>query len=198
MLRAALLLAVFATACAFRVASARSAAADEPPAPAQKPAETAASTLVPLFDCYRTNSAWGYTLSGRLIDVDGRLWTYGRRGKAWLPQAMEDAGVRFYPAADLLEKYTDAQQSGSVDAATLAEKSKLIADAAAGQMVPEDSGVRDAGYSGCHAYVRNAAHRGYRDVDLGSDGGVNDTRVKNDSEAAQQLLAWLRSIKVAL
>ena len=153
--------------------------------------------FVPVFDCYRSNSAWGYTLSGRVIDSDGRLWSYGHRGKAWLPQVLEEGDARYYSEADLSEKYTEARQSGTVDSATLADKAKLIEVAALGPMNIEDGGARDAGYSGCHAYVRDAPHRRYRDIDLGSDAGVNDARVKNENEAAQQLLAWLRSVDVA-
>ena len=194
----ALLIAAAVTASVLPVAPARSAAADEPAIPTQSPAQPAASALIPLFDCYRSNSAWGFTLTGQVVDVDGRIWTYRSQGKSWLPNVVQDGGARFYDEADLHAKYTDAKPLNTVDAATLAEKAKLLEAAAAGSMTIADGGARDAGYSGCHAYVRDAAHRRYRDVDLGSDGGVNDTRVKNESEAAQQLLAWLQSIKVAL
>ena len=188
--------AIFLLATLIVVAQSRSSAADDQVPPAQAaPASTA--PLDPLFDCYRSNSAWGYTLSGRVVDVDGRIWRYGSRGKAWLPQVLQEGSARFYKEADLREKYTDAQQSGAIDAAKLTEKVKLIEASAVGPMTVQEGGARDAGYSGCHAYVRDAAHQRYRDFDLGSDAGVNDLPVKNESAAAQQLLAWLRSVNVA-
>jgi hypothetical protein len=161
------------------------------PLPAQ------AQVGVPLFDCYAMNSAWGFTLSGKLIDADGTIYSYGRRGEAWLARPAAEQGASYYTEAALREKFTDARRSGSVDAAVLAEKSKLIEAAGAGKLSIADGGARDAGSSGCHAYVRDTSARRYRDIDLGSDAGVSDQRSVNDAPAAEQLLTWLRSIGVA-
>jgi hypothetical protein len=73
----------------------------------------------------------------------------------------------------------------------------LIDAAGAGKLAVADSGARDAGSSSCHAYVHDAARKRYRDIELGSDGGVSDMRTTNDAPAAQQLLKWLRSVGVA-
>jgi hypothetical protein len=161
--------------------------------------ETAAVTqmLVPVFDCFAMNSAWGFTLSGKLIDADGNVFSYGRRGKAWLATPVVEQGAKYYAEADLRDKFSDARRTGQIDAATLATNSALIEAAGAGTLTIADGSARDAGSSGCHAYVRDAAHKRYRDIDLGSDGGVNDVRTTNAAPEAQQLLKWLRSAGVA-
>ncbi|HZX90266.1 MAG TPA: hypothetical protein VFE67_06460, partial [Rudaea sp.] len=82
-------------------------------------------------------------------------------------------------------------------AAALAENKALIDAAGSGKLTIADGGARDAGSSGCHAYVHDAAHKRYRDIELGSDGGVSDMRTTNDAPEAQQLLKWLRSVGVA-
>ena len=174
-------------------ASAAAASAADPGSPAPAPEQT----IVPLFDCYRTNSAWGFALSGKVIDSDGNIYSYGRRGKAWLATPVKEQGGSYYADAELQEKFTGARRAESVDASALAEKTALIEAAGLGKLTIADGGARDAGYSGCHAYVRDAARRRYRDVDLGSDGGVNDMRTTNDAAAAHALLRWLRSIGVA-
>jgi len=83
-------------------------------------------------------------------------------------------------------------------ARTSALEMTLAAQAASGAITTVDTGTRDAGSSSCHAYLADAAGTRYRDVELGSDGGVADTRVVNAAPEAQQLLDWLRAIGVAL
>jgi len=162
-------------------------------------AETAApaQALVPVFDCFAMNSAWGFTLSGKLIDTDGKVFSYGRRGKAWLVMPVTEGSTKYYSDADLQDKFGDARRTGQVEAAALAENKALIDAAGAGKLAVADGGARDAGSSGCHAYVHDAAHKRYRDIELGSDGGVSDMRTTNDAPEAQQLLKWLRSVGVA-
>jgi len=157
----------------------------------------AAQTLVPLFDCFAMNSAWGFTLSGKLIDAGGNVFSYGRRGKAWLAMPVMEGSAKYYSEADLQDKSSDARRTGQIDAATLAANTALIDAAGAGKLAVADGGARDAGSSGCHAYVHDAARKRYRDIELGSDGGVSDTRITNDAPAAQQLLKWLSSVGVA-
>ncbi|HSE12539.1 MAG TPA: hypothetical protein VLB69_07885 [Rudaea sp.] len=156
-----------------------------------------AQRIVPVFDCYRTNSAWGFTLSGKVIDADGNIYSYGRRGKGWLATPVKEQDATYYSEADLLDKFAGARRSGSVDAAALVENTQLIEAARSGKLSIVDGGARDAGYSGCHAYVRDASHARYRDVDLGSDGGVTDMHTTSDAPAATQLLHWLQSVGVA-
>jgi len=178
-----------ALSAAFAAAASAQAADAEPPAATQP--------LVPVFDCFAMNSAWGFTLSGKVIDAGGNVFSYGRRGKAWLVVPVAEGSAKYYSEADLQEKFSDARRTSQTDAAALADNTALIDAAGAGKLAIADGGARDAGSSGCHAYVHDAAHKRYRDIDLGSDGGVNDLRTTNDAPEAQQLLKWLRSVGVA-
>jgi hypothetical protein len=177
---------VFAT-----IAAAASAPASDGDKAASAPAP------VPVFDCFAMNSAWGFTLSGKFIDTEGNIFSYGRRGKAWLATPVAEQDAKYYAEADLQEKFDDARRTGQVDAAALASNSALIDAAGAGKLTITDGGARDAGSSGCHAYVHDAARKRYRDIELGTDGGVSDMRTTNDAPEAQQLLKWLRSVSVA-
>jgi hypothetical protein len=150
-----------------------------------------------VFDCFAMNSAWGFTLSGKLIDVDGKVFSYGRHGKAWLAIPVMEGSAKYYSDADLQDKFSDARRTGQIDAAALAANTALIGAAGAGKLAIADGGARDAGSSGCHAYVPDAARKRYRDIELGTDGGVSDMRTTNDAPEAQQLLKWLRSVGVA-
>ncbi len=160
-------------------------------------ATSAAAAIDPVFDCFHTNSAWGFTLSGKVIDHDGIIYTYGQRGKAWLQALTKDNAAKWLKATELQSKFVDAQRVGSVDAKTLEEKSALIVKAAQGKVAQADTGVRDAGTSSCHAYIRNESQGRYRDIELGSDAGVSDARISNDSPASAELLEWLKSVSVA-
>jgi hypothetical protein len=162
-------------------------------------AETAATAqaVAPVFDCFAMNSAWGFTLSGKLIDTDGNVFSYGRRGKAWLAMPVTEGSAKYYAEADLQDKFSDTRRTGNIDAAALADNTALIDAAGAGKLAVADGGARDAGTSGCHAYVHDAARKRYRDIELGTDGGVSDMRTTNDAPEAQQLLKWLRSVGVA-
>lgn len=182
----AILLAAMATAMNGRAAEPTSA----------EPASQAAP-LDPVFDCFHANSAWGFSLAGKVIDSSGKIWSYGRRGQAWLPTVLKDRDAVYLTAADLQAKFAQSKQVGSVDAKALAENSALIAKAAQGTLARTDTGTRDAGSSTCHAYIRDEAHQRYRDVELGSDGGVSDTRDTNSAAEAQALLTWLKSVGVA-
>jgi hypothetical protein len=172
--------------------------AAEPVAPAT-PANMApaAVTLDPVFDCYHANSAWGYTLAGKVIDAEGKILSYGKHGKAWLPALVKDGDAVYLTAADLRAKFADAKDAGNVDAKALADNSALIAKAAEGKLTRTDTGTRDAGSSTCHAYIHDEAQRRYRDIELGSDGGVSDMHVANSAAEAQALLNWLKSVGVA-
>jgi hypothetical protein len=178
-----------ALAAAFAAAGSAQAIDAEKPASAQAP--------VPVFDCFATNSAWGFMLSGKFIDADGNIFSYGHRGKAWLVTPVTEQGAKYYAEADLQDKFGDARRTGNVDAAALADNTTLIDAAGNGKLTIADGGARDAGSSSCHAYVHDAARKRYRDIELGSDGGVSDTRMTNDAPEAQQLLKWLRSVGVA-
>jgi len=155
-----------------------------------------AAPIDPVFDCYAANSAWGLSYSGKVVDRSGRIWTYRARGKT-LPAAAGDNGRSHFKASELAAKFAGATAAGRVDAKILAEHSALIDKAAAGKVTSVETGVRDAGTSTCHAYVFDAKTKRYRDVDLGSDGGVTDRRLLNDAPEAKALIDWLRTVDVA-
>jgi hypothetical protein len=172
------------------------AAEPSAPAAASNPAP-AVATLDPVFDCYHANSAWGFTLGGKVIDSKGKIWSYGKRGQAWLPTRVEEDDASYLTAKDLQAKFLEAKEAGNVEAKALTDNAALIAKAAQGKLTQADTGTRDAGTSACHAYIHDEARQRYRDVDLGSDGGINDVRTTNSMAEAQTLLAWLKSIGVA-
>ena len=163
------------------------------------PAQTAVSlpAASPVFDCYAINFAWGFAMSGKFINSDGAIYSYRKTKQSWLAHDITENAIRYISDADLQAKYVEREKSGSVDAQTLTGKTALIDPASKGNVVQMDGGARDAGSSSCHAYVHDAAKARYRDVDLGSDGGVSDMRTKNDAPQAQDLLIWLKSIGVA-
>ncbi|MEO8802356.1 MAG: hypothetical protein ABI304_01835 [Rudaea sp.] len=177
-------------------------AAPPTPAATQQAVPTAATSPAahpaePVFDCYRMNSAWGFMLAGAMIDSTGAIYRYRIQGKPWAPTPEKVDGKNWLRAADLQAKFANAKQDGSVDAKALQENSALIVNAASGTLKSTDAGARDAGTSTCHAYIHDAVGQRYRDVELGSDGGVADSRMSNDAAAAQTLLAWLKSVNVA-
>jgi hypothetical protein len=166
--------------------------------PAAEPVTTPETALLdPVFDCFRVNTAWGFALSGTMVDRSGGIYRYSTRGKGWAPPSTQVDGATYYRDADLRAKFADAKGDGSVDAQALAENAALIVKSAEGRIQRADTGTRDAGSSTCHAYIHDETRQRYRDVELGSDGGVSDMRDSNDAAAAQTLLMWLKSIDVA-
>src|ERR1700694_1484864 len=113
------------------------------------------SALDPVFDCYHANSAWGFTLSGKVIDNKGKIWRYGRRGQAWLPTLVKEGDAVYLTAKDLQEEFVEPKDIGSVDVKALSDNSALIAKAAQGKLTQADTGTRDAGSSTCHAYIHD-------------------------------------------
>jgi hypothetical protein len=175
----------------------QAAAAKEAGSPAKPAAAESVLPAEPVFDCYHVNSAWGYVLAGKFVDAQGNIWSYGKRGQAWLPALVKEQDQVYLKETELREKYTEVKPAGSVDAKVLADKSVAIAAAAAGAVTRADTGTRDAGSSSCHAYIHDAPHARYRDVELGSDRGISDVRITNSAPEAQELLVWLASLGVA-
>src|SRR5215470_12101053 len=46
-------------------------------APEKKAAPPAA--IDPVFECYTANSAWGLTYAGKVVDRQGKVWSYRQR-----------------------------------------------------------------------------------------------------------------------
>ncbi|MEP6941061.1 MAG: hypothetical protein ABI846_14940 [Rudaea sp.] len=157
--------------------------------PAAKPA--------PVFDCFHINFAWGFRLGGRFIDADGTIYRYEKQKPAWLPQAIDENGARYLTQADLDAKYVERVKIGSIVASEIELHRASIEAAAQGKLVQSGPAANDAGSSSCHAYVRDTGNDRYRDVNLGTDGGVSDAPLRNDSAQAQELIAWLKSVGVS-
>jgi hypothetical protein len=164
---------------------------------AAEPPSAPSAAIEPVLDCYRANSAWGFTLSGKVIDNTGKIWSYGKHGQAWQPMLTKDHGAVYLTNQVLAAKFVEPKVVGSVDAKALRDNSELIAKAGKGTLTQADTGVRDAGTSACHAYIHDEANQRYQDIDLGSDNGVSDMRSSNDAREAQLLLTWLKSVDVA-
>jgi hypothetical protein len=184
----------FSLLASLALAIAAAAATPAAPPPPSTDSTSTVTSIDPVFDCYSANSAWGLTYAGNVVGRDGRIWKYSQRGKS-LPT--QSNGQAAYDGAALRAKFEGATAGMQVDAAILTEKIALIDKAAGGKITSTGTGVRDAGTSTCHAYVRDAAGAGYRDVELGSDGGVADRRIDNAAPEAKALLDWLHSLGVA-
>ena len=152
----------------------------------------------PVFECYRVNYAWGFSMSGAAIARDGTVVRYSLRDKDLRPLPQKNDGVTYYDASNLRARFIGVTPSNVVvDADTLRGKVALIGEAAKGNVSASPTGVRDAGISTCHAYIPDAGTHRYRDVQLGSDGAVSDMRFDNDAKAAATLLDWLETVGVA-
>ena len=151
----------------------------------------------PAFECFHVNHAWGFALAGSVLDRDGAIYRYRTRGVDRSPAAEKSGGATYFAGPALRAKFAEAARGGAVDAALVAEKLALAEKAATGAVTRADTGTRDAGVSTCHAYLRDAASDRYRDVELGSDNGAGDVRLRNDAPEAQALLEWLSSIGAA-
>lgn len=167
------------------------------PAATPRPAEPAPAQATPVFDCFQINFAWGFTMSGRFIDADGTIYSYRRKQPAWLPHVIVEDGRHYLAQADLDAKYAERTKVGSIVASELDAHRGAIEGAAAGKLVQAGTRANDAGTSSCHAYVHDAAEGRFRDVDLGNDGGISDSPLRNDAKQAQELMIWLKSVGVA-
>jgi hypothetical protein len=152
----------------------------------------------PVFECYRVNTAWGFAMSGAAIGHDGVIKRYRLIDTDMRPAPIHEDDMTYVDASRLRARVDAATASGSVDTDKLRDNIALIEDAAKGHVSTVITGVRDAGTSSCHAYVFDGDKQRYRDIDLGSDGAVSDTRWENDAKAAATILEWLKSSGVAI
>ncbi len=165
-------------------------------APVATPAPMSAISA-PVFDCFHINSAWGFSMSGRFIDSDGTIYSYQRKAPPWMPRDIVEGDRHYLRDEDLQSKYEGREKVGSVTVSELDHHRASIEAAGKGKLVHAGPAANDAGSSSCHAYVRDAGKSRYRDVNLGTDGGVSDMPLRNDSTQAQDLLAWLKTVGVS-
>jgi hypothetical protein len=148
----------------------------------------------PVFDCY-SSSMYRHTPSGKLVDVQGNIWSYhrGRQGK--LVNPVIERGNVYYRQSELAERYAEHELAGSVDKQKLVGNLTLIAAAAEGHVSQHFRG-NDAGTYSCHAYIHDESRQRYQDVELGTVGG-GDFSVDNSAPAAKSLLEWLKTVSVS-
>jgi len=170
-------------------------AADD--AKANEAAPSSAAAIGPVFECYRVNTAWGFSMAGAMIDRDGNIYRYRIASKDPRPLFADPGTENYWPAAALQARFAQSQRSGSVDGGALAANVALVSRTVEGKVARTDTGVRDAGSSICHAYVLEPRGQRYRDVVLGSDDAVADFRLTNAAPEAKTIIDWLRSVNVA-
>lgn len=153
---------------------------------ASTPASEAIGRYV--FDVYEENYSWGHTLRGFFIDRDGNVSSYDHSGDRWVPNPNRSGRI---DDVDLAEKFEGAKPVVNVGAETVLQKARLIDHAAHGA-VTKFNQSRDRGRFAYVAYMYDPDRRNYRTVVLGADGDWLET---NASPAAQELLAWLKTVK---
>lgn len=141
-----------------------------------------------VFDVYEENYSWGHTLRGFFIDRDGNVSSYDHSGDRWVPNPNHSGRI---DDVDLAERFEGAKQVINVGPETVLRKAQLIDHAAHGA-VTKFSQSRDRGRFAYVAYMYDPDRRNYRTVVLGADGDWLET---NASPAAQELLAWLKTVK---
>ncbi len=140
-----------------------------------------------LFDSYRLDTSWGYKLEGFYIDSEGRIWRY-QKTEPWYPAEQR---VSIVSEADLLHKFSEEEQVGSVDPEVLAKMKKLIGSAAEGRVTRDRMSYERSGNLDV-AYVFEPRQRRYEVVFLRGGGGWV---ARNHSRAADKLVDWLRDVE---
>ena len=97
---------------------------------AQDPAPIGA----PVFDCYHVNRAWGFLLTGTVIDDRGRMFNYRSANRAVIPAAAADSTPAFIADADLARRFENRTPVRLVEKRALEANIVLIADAATGSV----------------------------------------------------------------
>src|SRR5512143_2516775 len=73
-----------------------------------------AKQVDPVFDCYRLNYAWGFSLAGAMVDRDGTIRRYRMQERDRSPTPARDGAAVYFPAGELRGKYAAAEASGTV------------------------------------------------------------------------------------
>jgi hypothetical protein len=141
-----------------------------------------------VFDVYEENYSWGHTLRGFFIEGDGTVAVYDHSGHRWVPTPDRRGRIT---DVDLAEKFDGAKPVLEIGIDTVRSKAGLIAHAARGAMSKYNQ-ARDRGRFAYVAYMYDPDRRDYRTIVLGADGDWLET---NNSPAAEELLAWLKSVK---
>jgi len=151
-------------------------------------------TAVSDFYCENsyTNFAAGYQHSGTYVDGQGRVFAFGSESpdstvKPWQPKQPD------LPTQQELEaKYNhDRHQVGTIDAATLTQVRRWLADARNGSLSKKAQRGADRGSIASQCWIREGSRDGYREIELAIDG---DWSYTNTTPAAAELTRWLQSL----
>ena len=134
------------------------------------------------------NYAWTPTYRGFVVDVFGNVYSYDRQGRAWEHQ----------DRATLTQEQLESKFTGKTLVATRlpseVEVMGLKAQAAAsGALSERKMQCADAGILTYRAYVVEGDPPEYRPVLLRVEGDVAQV---NTSESAQEVIAYIRSLKL--
>jgi hypothetical protein len=166
--------------CAVAVASAALAACNETTAP------NAEGTQV-LLEIEYVNYAWVPQYFGFYVDDAGDIYSYDRQGTPW--QHGEDRTITEEQLNEKLSlRRTLLATRDSVEVAVVANR---IAEVNTGQMSQPKAQCADAGALTYRAYKYNPGNRTYQPIVLRVEG---DIAQQNTSQAAQQLVAYIRSL----
>lgn len=141
-----------------------------------------------VFDVYDENFSWTYTLRGFFIDSDGGVWTYDHSDDKWIPTPNRAGRLS---SVDLADKFEHAKKVVVLDPLVVREKVRLIRSASHGA-ISRFSQSRDQGRYAHVAYLYDADRNDYRAIVLATEG---DSVESNSSDAAAELLAWLKEVK---
>lgn len=139
------------------------------------------------FEIEYINYAWTPTYFGFIVEGSGRVFRYDRNAVQWQPQ--DDAS---WTRETLEAKFApNKTQVDSVSAAEVAAAAAKIDAAASGQLSPPRMQCADAGKLTYRAYRYSSETGRYSPVLLRVEG---DVAQQNTSEAAQELIAYIRSL----
>jgi hypothetical protein len=137
-----------------------------------------------LFLCEYLNIAWGVRYDGIFINRDGQVYRFGE--KAGMSPPLSRPGL--CRAEYLAWVRQQAILEGQVNLAELEQKSRLIEEAAQGEIIPE-VGTCDAGVRSYQAFRSQGGQP--EEILLAS---VGDRWLTNQSPEAAELVNWLKGV----
>ena len=140
-----------------------------------------------LLEIEYVNYAWTPTYFGFFVDASGDVYSYNREGQPW-----PHAEARVITEEALNEKLSLKRTLISTrDTTEIVALKARIAQVNESQVTPEKIQCADAGLLTYRAYRYNAGNRTYEPVLLRVEG---DAAQENTSQAAQDLIAYVRSL----
>ena len=139
-----------------------------------------------LLEIEYVNYAWGQVFFGYVIDGDGEVFKYDRKGAPWRP-----ASKSSYTAAELADKFSLNRQLVTDRNDGEAREAASRIHSLASVLSQPKSQCADAGVLTYRAYKYDPVVARYTPVLLRAEG---DHAQVNTSAEAQQLIAYIRSL----